>query len=75
MRRELVLVGFGLLVWLALCCAPLTGMYVESNKRAAADNLKAVGLNTLAGMTGVVNSAMSPMVAAARFVEKFVGAL
>lgn len=67
--RTLLTVLIGLLVWLALCCAPLTGLYVESNRRAASEDLRAVGLNTLSGMKSTMDSTLAPVVAAARLVE------
>lgn len=64
--RTLLTVLIGLLVWIALCCAPLTGLYVESNRRAASEDLKAVGVGALSGMASVVGNALAPVVAAAR---------
>ena len=72
MIRVRFLVGFGLLIWLVTCCAPLTGLYVESNKRASEQDLGSIGINTLKGMKFTVDGAISPMVDAAHLVKKLV---
>jgi len=65
-RAVLLLVGAGLLLWLALCAGPYTGQYVSENKHSNDKNLKIIGLNALSAIDANLDASMSAVVKGAR---------